>query len=212
MEEDIRTLVQIFSCFSTFCIQGFKSCRQNSHCLSRRTLQIGIPFILFRLQEALGGVFYSDDTIKKLAQIEKVVVIKEATFDALKFRKMNPLLNSLPERISLLTGNDKFIIESFILGADGALIGFGSVFTDIQADAINLVVQSKYSKVLKKFEVLVELCDFCFGSPIRDYRIRIKHVLVQQKIFQKAYVQPSLQNLDKTEQKKLLEILSKMSP
>ena len=173
--------------------------------------KIGVPLILFHLQEDLGGVLYSDETIKRLAQIKGVVAIKEATFDALKFRKLNSLLNQIPERISLLTGNDNFIIESFILGADGALIGFGSVFTNTQADAINIAIQGKYREALIKSEPLIELCDFCFSAPVRDYRIRIKHVLVQQKIFSKAYVQPPLQKLDKQEEKYLLQILSRIS-
>ncbi len=172
--------------------------------------KINIPLILFQLQEDLGGVFYSDETIRELAQIKQVVAIKEATFDALKFRKMNSLLNLLPERISLLTGNDNFIIESFIVGADGALIGFGSVFTDVQADAVNLAVQGKYKEALEKFSPLAEICDFCFAAPVRDYRIRMKHILVQQRIFQKAFVLPPLQKLDESEEKHLLEILSRI--
>ncbi|HOL50403.1 MAG TPA: dihydrodipicolinate synthase family protein, partial [bacterium] len=79
--------------------------------------KIGVPMILFQLQEDLGGVSYSEETIQELVQIDNVVAIKEASFDALKFRNMHALLHSLPKRISLLTGNDNFIIESFILGA-----------------------------------------------------------------------------------------------
>ena len=45
--------------------------------------------------------------------------------------------SSLPRPITLLTGNDNFILESFMLGATGALIGFGAVMTREQVDMID---------------------------------------------------------------------------
>lgn len=173
--------------------------------------KIGVPIILFQLQEALGGVLYSDQTIKELAQIENVVAIKEATFDALRFKNMRALLDSLPEKIVLLTGNDNFIIESFILGADGALIGFGSVFTDIQAESINLALKGKFVDAMKMFSPLTKLCDFCFSAPVRDYRVRMKHVLVKQKIFKNDFVQPPLTGLSKNEKQEIEKILKEIS-
>lgn len=198
----------VFPHFAFRCRQGKDQAAIKYH---QAIAKIEIPLILFQLQEDLGGVQYSDETIKELAQIENVVAIKEASFDALKFRKMKSLLDSLPRRISLLTGNDNFIIESFILGADGALIGFGSVFTHVQADAINYAIEKKYSEALEKFAPLNEICDFCFSSPVRDYRIRMKHILVKQKIFKTAYVQAPLQPLDKIEKHILEKILSRIS-
>lgn len=169
--------------------------------------KIDVPLILFQLQEDLGGVHYSDETISELVQIDNVVAIKEATFDALKFRNMKILLESLPKKISLLTGNDNFIIESFIIGAHGALIGFGSVFAEIQADAINLALTGKYQEALEKFAPIENLCNFCFWRPVRDYRLRMKHVLVKQKIFKNAIVQPPLPQIEENELRILEKIL-----
>ena len=57
------------------------------------------------------------------------------SFDARRFVDTARLLEQLPKRITLLTGNDNFILESFLLGATGALIGFG-VMTREQVDTI----------------------------------------------------------------------------
>ena len=64
-----------------------------------------------------------------MASVEGVVAIKEASFDARRFVDTARLLEGLPRPITLLTGNDNFILESFLLGATGALIGFGAVMT-----------------------------------------------------------------------------------
>jgi len=200
-----------FLVFPHFAFRGSKGKDKAVISYHQELSKIKVPLILFQLQEDLGGVFFSDETIAELAQIENVVAIKEATFDALKFKKMKILLDSLPERISLLTGNDNFIIESFILGADGALIGFGSVFPHIQAEAINLALSGKQREAIEKFAPIEKLCDYCFSAPVRDYRIRMKHVLVKQKIFKHAYVQPPLQPIDADELKKLDMILKNIT-
>src|SRR6185503_8609475 len=84
--------------------------------------EVGLPLILFQLQA--------------MAEVDGVVAIKEASFDARRFVDMARLLEQLPKKITLLTGNDNFILESFLLGATGALIGFGAVMTREQVDMI----------------------------------------------------------------------------
>ena len=71
-----------------------------------------------------------------MAAVDGVVAIKEASFDARRFVDTARLIADLPRPITLLTGNDNFILESFMLGATGALIGFGAVMTREQVDMI----------------------------------------------------------------------------
>ena len=71
-----------------------------------------------------------------MASVDGVVAIKEASFDARRFVDTARLIAELPRPITLLTGNDNFILESFMLGATGALIGFGAVMTREQVDMI----------------------------------------------------------------------------
>ena len=90
---------------------------------------VDLPMILFQLQPALGGVEYTRAALFKLLEIDTVVAIKEASFDALKFVQTRAILDQAPRKITLLTGNHNFILHSFILGAEGALIGFGTLAT-----------------------------------------------------------------------------------
>ena len=98
--------------------------------------EVGLPLILFQLQPALAGVNYENDVLEAMAEVDGVVAIKEASFDARRFVDTARLLEQLPKKITLLTGNDNFILESFLLGATGALIGFGAVMTREQVDMI----------------------------------------------------------------------------
>ena len=98
--------------------------------------EVGLPLILFQLQPALAGVNFENDVLQAMAEVDGVVAIKEASFDARRFVDTARLLEQLPKKITLLTGNDNFILESFLLGATGALIGFGAVMTREQVDMI----------------------------------------------------------------------------
>jgi len=96
--------------------------------------QVGLPLILFQLQPALAGLNFEADTLQAMAAVDGVIAIKEASFDARRFVDTVNLIADLPRPITLLTGNDNFILESFMLGATGALIGFGAVMTREQAE------------------------------------------------------------------------------
>src|SRR5258708_31999058 len=87
----------------------------------------GLPLIVFQLQPALGGVNFSAETIERTMSIDGVVAIKEASFDARRFVETARLVKSLPSRPTVLNGNDNFLLEAYLLGADGALLGFGTL-------------------------------------------------------------------------------------
>ncbi|MCL4376841.1 MAG: dihydrodipicolinate synthase family protein [Actinobacteria bacterium] len=173
--------------------------------------KLGVPLIIFQLQEDLGGVEYSEETMEALINIDNVIAIKEACFDALKFKETVWFLHSLKKKITILTGNDNFIPESFILGADGALIGFGSIFTDIQVQVVQQIKNNNYKEALSLFRKIDDICRICFGFPVRDYRARIKEVLAQQGIFEDSIVRPPLLPLSQQEKEKIHSAISAIS-
>jgi dihydrodipicolinate synthase/N-acetylneuraminate lyase len=49
--------------------------------------EVGLPLILFQLQPALAGVNYENDVLQAMAEVDGVVAIKEASFDARPVRR-----------------------------------------------------------------------------------------------------------------------------
>ncbi len=86
--------------------------------------EVGLPMIAFQLQPMLGGVNFEADTLKALIEIENVVAMKEASFDARRyldtFRIVEQAAKYQSGEFTYLTGNDNFILESFMLGCTGA--------------------------------------------------------------------------------------------
>ena len=138
---------------------------------------VGLPLILFQLQPALGGLNFEPDTLRALASIDGVVAIKEASFDARRFVDVARLLEDLPRPITLLTGNDNFILESFMLGATGALIGFGAVMTREQVDMIDAWKAGRIDEARALGGRVQRLADVVFAAPVGDYRVRLKECL-----------------------------------
>jgi len=161
--------------------------------------QVGLPLVAFQLQTALGGVEYTTDVLERILAIEAVVAIKEASFDALKFQSVLKFVQKLPRKISVLSGNDNFIYESLILGADGCLIGFGTLASRIQVDMYDAVVRRDYEKGEVLAARLEPLIDAVFQAPIRNYRGRMKEALVLQGVIGTSIVRPPLMSISDEE-------------
>lgn len=167
------------------------------------------PIVLFQLQKALGGVEYDPECLFKLTEIEKVVAIKEASFDAMKFLNTLRLLRSRSKGVAVLTGNDNFIFESLVLGADGALIGFGTLATDLQVEMFELIQKKMYEEAKEIADRLQPLADVIFSSPVRNYRARTKEALVMLGILKHAYMRPPLTQISQNERDAVREALKK---
>jgi 4-hydroxy-tetrahydrodipicolinate synthase len=157
--------------------------------------KLGLPMVLFQLQAELGGVEYPRETLRELVKIPQVVAIKEATFDISKYIQTVEFLRSLPKRIDILTGNDNFILESFVLGGDGALIGFGAVLAAEQVKMIKAAQRGDWQSAFSLYARINPVAQMAFAPPVRDYRARLKEILRLQGVLPRAGVRAPLMDL-----------------
>ena len=90
--------------------------------------------------------------------------------------------------ITLLTGSDAAILEYLILGAEGALIGFAAIATDLNVAMWQAARDGEYAKAPEIWDRLWPLATYCWSPPIRDMRPRMKEALVLSGIFPEATV------------------------
>jgi 4-hydroxy-tetrahydrodipicolinate synthase len=172
--------------------------------------QVGLPLILFQLQPALAGLNFEPDTLRAMAAVEGVVAIKEASFDARRFVDVARLIADLPRPITLLTGNDNFILESFMLGATGALIGFGAVMTREQVDMIDAWNDGRIDDARALGKRVQRLADVVFAAPVGDYRVRLKECLRILGVLESAHVRRPLMPLRDEERAFLAGVLAEV--
>ncbi|NQV97823.1 MAG: dihydrodipicolinate synthase family protein [Acidimicrobiaceae bacterium] len=172
--------------------------------------EVGLPLILFQLQPALAGLNFEPATLRAMASIEGVVAIKEASFDARRFVDTVRLLEDLPRPITLLTGNDNFILESFMLGATGALIGFGAVMTREQVDMIQAWKDGRIDEAKVLGRRVQRLADVVFAKPVGNYRVRLKECLVALGVLESSHVRLPLIGISGEERAFLSGVLAEV--
>jgi 4-hydroxy-tetrahydrodipicolinate synthase len=168
-----------------------------------------IPLILFQLQPSLGGVLFAEDALARLVDIPSVVAIKEASFDAIRFVELRDLLATL-RPIDLLTGNDNFILESFVLGATGALIGMSAIATRAQVEMVKAELAGDHGAAQARYEALLPLIRAVFAAPVRNYRARVKEGLVMQGVIPHATVRAPLLPIPESERRAVRDGLARL--
>ena len=92
-----------------------------------------LPVIAFYLYESAGGVDYDDATLHAIMALPAVIGIKVATLDSvMTFQRIAAVMKKHPDKL-LITGEDRFLGYSLMIGARAALIGMGSALTDLQS-------------------------------------------------------------------------------
>lgn len=140
---------------------------------------VPVPVIAF--QTANAG--YPAGAIKALASIDNLVAIKDAAFD---FDRSWEILEEAAEtngRVAVLTGNDTFILEALLMGCPGALIGFAATATAELVAMQKLAAEKKATEAYAIWDRLAPLARIGWSPPLRDYRARMKYVLMKQGVF-----------------------------
>jgi 4-hydroxy-tetrahydrodipicolinate synthase len=151
-----------------------------------------LPLVLFNLQPKLGGVLFTTEALHKLISIPAVAAIKEASFDAMAFLEVKTALQTASRPITLLTGNDNFIYESFVLGAEGALLGFATLGTREHVAMLAAWRRGDLATAEALGRRLQPLADVIFGPPVTDYRARTNVALSMLGVLQNVNVRPPL--------------------
>jgi 4-hydroxy-tetrahydrodipicolinate synthase len=168
-----------------------------------------LPLILFQLQPALGGLNYTAEVIHRLIEIPHVVAIKEASFDAMRHAQMRVMLDTASRRITMLTGQDNFIYESFLLGAEGALLGFATLGTREHVEMLDAIRRCDFAAAQTLGKRLQALADVIFAPPVSDYRARTKEALKLMGIIDHTVVRPPLLDVDDAERDKIRRALQR---
>jgi len=171
----------------------------------------GLPLVLFQLAPVFGGVNYTRSTLLELLKIPQVIGIKEASFDAQYFTYTVETLAMADRPITLLSGNDRFITESFLLGATGALLGFAAIGCGLVAKQIAALQQGDLKTLVKLRPTVQGFADHIYKDPVLDYRARCKAALARIGVIDQSriYVRPPLFEVPEDEFPVLDEVLRK---
>ena len=128
-----------------------------------------LPVIAFYLYDAAGGVSYDDTTLRGILALPGVIGIKVATLDSvMTFQRIAAVVRDHPDRL-LITGEDRFLGYSLMMGARAALIGMGSALTDIQARLLDAKKNGDDRAFLRLSQQLDAFGEATFIAPMEGY-------------------------------------------
>jgi 4-hydroxy-tetrahydrodipicolinate synthase len=139
-----------------------------------------VPLVLF--QVPVSSYWYDADTVARIASLDGVAAIKEASFNVQLFTAVVQTLKAEGRDISILSGNDRFLAQSFMLGIDGALVGVANLLTERWVEMYTHAANNRYSEALGLQEELLEIKDLTFKQPIVEATARIKYCLAEQGV------------------------------
>ena len=157
----------------------------------------GLPLIVFQLGPLFGGINYPPHALKELLKVPAIIGLKDASFDAQIFAQTRDVVRAADHPITLLTGNDNFLLESFLLGATGGLLGYGAVGVGLLVDMLAAVARGDFDAAVGMQPRVQGYCDYIYGRPIGDYRARCKLALTQMGLLEpdQIYVRPPYKSL-----------------
>jgi 4-hydroxy-tetrahydrodipicolinate synthase len=162
-----------------------------------------LPVVLF--QVPVKSYYYDPDTICRIARLENVVAFKEASFDIELFTNTAKQLQRDKAAMRILTGNDRFVAESYQLGAHGALIGVANVATE-KWGAMDFAGRAgKFNEAFRIQKELESVKELVFSEPIVEAVARIKAVLHYEGLIKTATVRRPQLGISAAEKKQLLE-------
>lgn len=167
------------------------------------THNTNLPLVLFQIP--VRSYWYDVETICRIAKLEKVVAFKEASFDMKLFTDTMQQLERQNATMEVLTGNDRFVAESYRLGASGALIGVSNVATEKWAAMDSAGRAGDFDNVAAIQKELESLKELVFSEPIVDAVARIKVILQHDGLINTATVRRPQLGIGESEKKQLLD-------
>ena len=164
---------------------------------------VDLPIVGFQFPIGMGPDFTPQIMTAMAEAIPQLVGIKEASFDLLHTVQSVEARRKLKRPIGVMTGSDTFILEAFLIGCDGALIGFAGTATDQLVRMQAAAASGDYPTAYAIWDRLGPLARFCWRPPIRDYRPRMKEVLVLEGRFAHATCRPPQPPVDDAERAEL---------
>ncbi len=145
--------------------------------------QAGRPLIVFLLYEAAGGLLYGPGVLVRLLERPEVLGIKLATLDSvMTYQEVAALVqNQAPEKV-IITGEDRFLGYSMMMGARSALIGMGAACVRLQAELLRSHLEGDAQRFLKLNTLVDDLARHTFRPPMEGYILRMLCCLVHQGI------------------------------
>jgi 4-hydroxy-tetrahydrodipicolinate synthase len=141
---------------------------------------VGLPLIAFVLYEAAGGCPYGERALDRILALPHVVGVKVATLDSVV--TFQAIAARVPADKLLITGEDRFLGYSLMMGARSALIGMGAALTGLQAALLSAHASGDCERFVRLSAACDRLGAAAFRDPVGGYIRRMLWILAAEGV------------------------------
>jgi 4-hydroxy-tetrahydrodipicolinate synthase len=152
---------------------------------------VDLPIVVFEYPPA-SGIGYAPDTLARLAEIPSVAAVKDWSNDIVAFERNLRALRGTGRPVAMLSSFTMSLMSTFLLGADGAISGMGSVAADLQAELFQACQKGDLDGARQINDRLDPLVRVFYAPPFVDMHNRMKEALVLLGRIPAAHVRPPL--------------------
>jgi 4-hydroxy-tetrahydrodipicolinate synthase len=165
-----------------------------------------LPIIVFEYPPA-SGIGYAPETLARLAEIPQVAGVKDWSNDIVAFERNLRALRATGRPVAVLSSFTMSLMSTFLLGADGAISGMGSVAADLQAELFDLCQKGDVDGARRVNDRLEPLVRVFYAPPFVDMHNRMKEALAILGRIPAAYVRPPLTPVSEPEREAIQRAL-----
>jgi 4-hydroxy-tetrahydrodipicolinate synthase len=168
---------------------------------------VGIPIIAFEYPP-VSGIGYSPETLARLAEIPAVAGVKDWSNDIVSFEANLRALRGTGRPVAVLSSFTMSLMATFLMGADGAISGMGSVTADLQAELFDACAKGDVEGARQINDRLAPLVSVFYAPPFVDMHNRMKEALVLLGRIPAAHVRPPLTQVPGAEREAIRRALA----
>lgn len=136
---------------------------------------VGLPVLAFCLYQAAGGCPYGPRVLDRVLALPHVAGVKVATLDSVV--AFQDIAEHIPAGKLLVTGEDRFLGYSLMMGARSALIGMGAARTGLTAALLRAHARGEHERFLRLSAACDRLGAAAFRDPVDGYIRRMLWLL-----------------------------------
>ena len=166
-----------------------------------------IPIVVFQYPIA-SGIGYQPETLARLVEIPHVAAVKEWSNDIVAFEASLRAVRASGRPVAVLSAFTMSLMASFLLGADGAISGMGSVTADLQVELFEACAKGDVDGARAINDRLAPLVRAFYAPPFVDMHNRMKEALVLLERIPAAHVRPPLTAVSTAERATIRDALA----
>jgi 4-hydroxy-tetrahydrodipicolinate synthase len=142
--------------------------------------EVGLPVLAFFLYEQAGGITYSHRALDRILALPHVAGIKVATLDSVM--SFQDVARRIPPGKLLVSGEDRFLGYSLMMGARSALIGLAAARCALSAELIAAHASRAWQRFHDRAAAVDRFAMSTFRDPMDGYVRRMLYVLARDGV------------------------------